>query len=108
MLNGMLKVVAGAPIRAGEQIFIVYGDAKTSNVELAAHYGFVDSASQAAQAADRALVRSSPDAVAALRHTSAEEDRAALAAEPPLIYQERLAIGLRLALKKAAAREGVL
>ena len=92
-------------MRAGEQIHIVYGTEATTNVELLAHYGFVD---PAASKADCMLVRTHPDALAALRLTSLEEDLALLQTEPPLPYKERLALGLRVALKKAAAREGLL
>jgi hypothetical protein len=35
--DGMLRVVAGAPVRAGEQIFIKYGTESTSNDEFVAH-----------------------------------------------------------------------
>ena len=77
--DGALRVVAGEKVRAGEQIHIVYGTEATSNVELLAHYGFVD---PSAASADRALVRAHPDALAALRLTSVEEDLALLQAEP--------------------------
>jgi len=103
--DGHLRVVAGAPVRAGEQVFIRYGTEQTSNVEFVGHYGFVD---PRATEADRALVRMSADYLPALSHTTVEEDEALLAASPPPPYQEALALRLRLALKRAAVQEGLL
>ena len=105
--DGMLRVVAGAPVRAGEQIFIKYGTDATSNMEFVAHYGFHDPSSTAADA-DAMLVSQSPQMVAALRHSTIEEDEALLNAEPRPPYQEQLALKLRLSLKRAAKRNGLL
>ena len=113
--DGMLRVVAGAPVRAGEQIFIKYGIDATSNAEFVAHYGFYDPSPTAA-AADADLVRQQAAAAGgggaaaldALRQTSLEEDEAALAAEPPPPYQQQLALRLRLGLKRAAERQNLL
>merc|ERR1711965_342152 len=38
--DGMLRVVAGSTVKAGEQVFIMYGTEATSNEEFVAHYGF--------------------------------------------------------------------
>jgi len=105
--DGMLRVVAGAPVAAGEQIFIRYGTAQTSNVEFVAHYGFVD---PKADEADRLLVRAQPSMLPALQHTSLAEDEATLASVVAEggPYQEQLALGLRMALKRAAEKEGLL
>lgn len=103
--DGLLKVVAGEKVCAGEQVHIVYGDAGTSNVELLGHYGFVD---PAATNADRAAVRAHPEAVEALRQTSLEDDLLLLKTPPTGGYKESLAIQLRIALKKAALKEGLL
>ena len=46
--------------------------------------------------------------VPALGHSTVADDEALLAATPPPPYQEQLALKLRLALKRAAAREGLL
>lgn len=105
--DGMLKVKAGSPIRAGEQIFIMYGTPATANDEFVAHYGFHDP-SPAAASADRNLVRQCPEALPALSVTTIAEDEALLAAEPPPPYREQLAIRLRLSLKRAAVAEGLL
>ena len=105
--DGMLKVKAGEPVKAGEQIFIMYGTETTSNAEFVAHYGFHDPSGVAA-AADRALVRQYAEALPALGFTTPEEDEALLAAEPPPPYQEQLALRLRLSLKRAAAQEGLV
>jgi hypothetical protein len=103
--DGMLKVVAGEPIKCGEQIFIQYGTPSTSNEEFVAHYGFYDPSSLAAQA-DRTLVRSNQEALPALSFSSEEEDEALLA-DPELPYQEQLAVRLRLGFKRAAKAEGL-
>ena len=105
--DGMLRVVAGAPVRAGEQIFIKYGTDQTSNAEFVAHYGFVD---PKAEEADRRLVRSEPQMVPALGHSTLAEDEASLAqlAADKRPYKEQLAVGLRMALKRAALKEGLL
>jgi len=105
--DGMLKVVAGAPVRAGEQIFILYGVDSTSNQEFVSHYGFHDPSATAATA-DRALVRARRDELGELSSTSEAEDEAALAATPPPPYHHQLALRLRLSLKRAAAAEGLL
>lgn len=105
--DGMLRVVAGAPIKAGEQVFILYGDEDTSNQEFLAHYGFFDPSASAA-AADSFLIRQHQASVSALRATTAEEDAALLAAKPPPPYREQLALKLRLALKRIAAKQGLL
>ena len=105
--DGMLKVVAGAPVKAGEQIFILYGVESTSNMEFVSHYGFHDPSATAATA-DRALVRARRDELSELLSTSEAEDEAALAATPPPPYQHQLALRLRLSLKRAAAAEGLL
>jgi hypothetical protein len=105
--DGMLRVVAGSNVKAGDQIFIMYGTPATSNEEFVAHYGFHDPSSTAA-AADRVLVRSCSEKVPALAFTSAEEDEALLRSDPALPYQEQLAIKLRLSLKYAAKAEGLL
>ena len=105
--DGMLRVVAGAPIKAGEQIFIMYGTEMTSNEEFVAHYGFHDPSAPAA-VADRALVRSNVDHLSALGTTTEAEDAALLASQPPLSYVEQLPIRLRLSLKRAAREEGLL
>ena len=107
--DGRLRVVAGSPIKAGEQIFILYGTAATSNQEFVAHYGFHDP-SQAAAAADRALVRQRRDFVPALRHTTIEADEELLAEllRDGAPYTETLALRLRLSLKRAAQQEGLL
>ena len=58
--DGMLRVVAGTNVQAGEQIFIQYGTKQTSNAEFAGHYGFVDpSAEEVRQdvTRDSALIR---------------------------------------------------
>lgn len=104
--DGLLRVVAGEPVRSGEQIHIVYGDAGTSNAELLSHYGFVSPGAMGA--ADRMAVRAHPEAIEALRQTTLEDDVALLASEPSLPLKERLALELRIALKKAATREGLL
>jgi len=105
--DGMLRVVAGATVKAGEQIFIKYGTDQTSNVEFVAHYGFVD---PKAETADRTLLRMQPTMVPALKHSTLAQDEAELdalkAADGP--YQEQLALGLRMALKRAALKEGLL
>ena len=105
--DGMLRVVAGATVKAGEQIFIRYGTEQTSNVEFVGHYGFLD---PRAEEADRILVRGQPAMVPALQHSTLAEDEAELAAlkaaDAP--YQEQLALGLRMALKRAALKEGLL
>ncbi|KAL1530852.1 hypothetical protein AB1Y20_001746 [Prymnesium parvum] len=103
--DGLLRVVAGEKVRSGEQVYIVYGDAQTSNVEFLSHYGFID---PAAGRADRAVVRANPEAVHELRLTTLEDDLAYLDANPNAPYKERLAIELRVALKKAAMKEGLL
>ena len=103
--DGMLKVVAGQRVRAGEQIFIKYGTDATANDEFVAHYGFHD---PSATDADRALVAAFPEALPALAATTASDDEALLAAEPPPPYTEQLAIRLRLSLKRAAVAEGLL
>jgi hypothetical protein len=103
--DGMLRVVAGSPVKAGEQIFIMYGTEGTSNVEFVAHYGFHDPSSTAA-AADAVVVSQAPKMIPALSHTTIEEDEALLAANPP--YQEQLALKLRLSLKRAAVKAGLL
>lgn len=105
--DGMLRVVAGAPVRAGEQIFIKYGTESTSNDEFVAHYGFHDPSATAATA-DRGLVRQHQAALPALAFSTIEEDEALLASQPPLPYTEQLAVKLRLSLKRAAAAEGLL
>ena len=107
--DGRLRVVAGSPIKAGEQIFILYGTAATSNQEFVAHYGFHDP-SQAAAAADRALVRQRRDFVPALRHTTIEADEELLAEllRDGAPYTETLTLRLRLSLKRAAQQEGLL
>ncbi len=106
--DGMLRLVAGEPVKAGEQIHIVYGDATTSTVDFLSHYGFISPDDRAAAAADRALVRAAPEMVPALSHSSREDDEALLAASPPPPYQEQLALRMRIALKRAAAKEGLL
>ena len=63
--DGMLRVVAGSPVKAGEQIFIKYGTEQTSNADFVAHYGFHDPSTVAA-AADALLVRHSPEHLDAL------------------------------------------
>jgi len=105
--DGMLRVVAGAAVRAGEQIFIRYGTPQTSNAELVAHYGFVD---PKAEEADRALVRSQPAMLPALQHTTLAEDEATLQRllDDDAPYQEQLALNLRMALKRAAIKEALL
>ena len=70
-----------------------------------AHYGFHDPSSTAA-AADAVVVSQAPNMIPALSHTTIEEDEALLAAEPP--YQEQLALKLRLSLKRAAVKAGLL
>ena len=106
--DGMLRVVAGAPVKAGDQIFIQYGvPESTSNEEFVGHYGFCDP-SVAAAGADSALVRAHRDALPALSFSSVEEDEALLSSTPAPPYKEQLALSLRLALKRAAAREGLL
>lgn len=104
--DGMLRVVAGEPIKCGEQIFIQYGTPSTPNDEFVAHYGFYDPSSQASQA-DRLLVRASADAVPALAFSTEEEDEELLT-DPELPYQEQLAVRLRLGFKRAAKAEGLL
>jgi len=99
--DGMLRVVAGQPIVAGEQIEIVYGTSETSNEDFLGCYGFVD---LAAAPADEALLRAHPEAKPMLLKTSVEEDEALLAAAPP--PKEELALRFRLALKRALARSG--
>ena len=94
-------------MRAGEQIFILYGVDSTSNQEFVAHYGFHDPSATAATA-DRALVRARRDELGELWSTSEAEDEAALAATPPPPYHHQLALRLRLSLKRAAAAEGLL
>ena len=54
--DGLLKVVAGAPIAEGEQVCISYGDASTSNAELLDQYGFVDTSPEML-VPDQALLR---------------------------------------------------
>jgi len=103
--DGRLRLVAGEPVAAGEQVHILYGTEATSNAELLGHYGFVD---PGAAAADRALVRAHPEAVAALRATTVAEDRALLDSEDMRPYTEQLALRFRIAMKKAAVREGLL
>jgi len=107
--DGMLRVVAGTPVKAGEQIFIMYGTETTSNAEFVAHYGFHDPSPQAANA-DRALARAYPEALPALAFSTVEEDEALLAADgdDALSYPESLAVRLRLGLKKAAMAEKLL
>eukprot|EP00967_Tisochrysis_lutea_P008327 scaffold9953_cov32-Tisochrysis_lutea.AAC.5 len=99
--DGMLRVVAGAPISVGDQIEIVYGTSDTSNAEFLGHYGFVD---PAAAAADEAMLKAHPEAKPMLLQTSIEEDEALLAAEPP--QNEALALQFRLAMKRALSRSG--
>ena len=104
--DGALRVVAGEPVMAGQQIHIVYGTEETSNVELLAHYGFVD---PAALGADRATVRQHAGAVEALKFSTIEDDQAELeAGGDGLPRNEQLALQLRVALKRAAQKEGLL
>ena len=100
--DGMLRVVAGEPVKAGEQVHIVYGTDATTNAEMLGHYGFVDAG---AAAADQRLVAASPQMLPALERTSVAEDEALLAAAEPLPYNEQLAVRFRLALKRGAAKE---
>ena len=104
--DGMLKVKAGEPIKAGEQIFIKYGTDQTANDEFVAHYGFFDP-SKEAMAADRSLVKNMQEALPALAFTSIEEDEALLK-DGEMPYEEQLAVRLRLSLKKAASEEGLM
>lgn len=97
--DGLLKVVAGAPIAEGEQVCISYGDETTSNVELLDQYGFVDT-SPAMLAPDQELLRRQPEAAAALGASSAADDEALLEGGD-LSPQARLAVQLRLQLKRA-------
>ena len=101
--DGMLRVLAGAPVGAGEQVEIVYGTSGTSNAEFLGHYGFLD---PAAAAADEALLRAHPHARPLLKQTALADDEAVLAATEPGSH-EALALGLRVALKRAMARSGV-
>ena len=96
--DGQLKVVAGEAVAAGEQVFIVYGTETTSAAELLAHYGFV---APGTAAADRQLVMAHADAIPALRATTAQDDAARLAADPPPPLKEELALRFRVALKRA-------
>ena len=89
------------------QVHIVYGTDATTNVEFVGHYGFIDPSPTTATA-DRVLVRSMPEMVPALATSTDDDDEALLAATPPPPYQQQLALRLRLALRKAAAREGLL
>ena len=92
-------MVAGEAVEAGEQVHIVYGTEATSNAELLCHYGFIDGG---AAAADRRLVAAQPEStVAALEATSLQEDQALLAEAMDLPYQQKLALGFRISLKKA-------
>ena len=95
--DGQLKVVAGEAVAAGEQVFIVYGTETTSAAELLARYGFV---APGTAAADRQLVMAHADAIPALRATTAQDDAARLAADPPPPLEE-LALRFRVALKRA-------
>jgi len=94
--DGALRVVAGARVAAGEQIFIVYGTEATSNAELLGHYGFVD---PSAHVADRRLLEAHPEAQAALSMSTMEEDEELLRAEG-LPAHEQLALRFRLSLKQ--------
>eukprot|EP00966_Prymnesium_polylepis_P265475 6132837-Prymnesium_polylepis.1 len=59
----MLRVRAGTPVRAGEQLCIVYGDETTSSADFLSFYGFVN---PDAPVADRLLLERHPEALAEL------------------------------------------
>lgn len=96
--DGMLRLVAGEAVQAGQQIHIVYGTEQTSNVEFLGHYGFVD---PSVRSADAAMLRAHAEAIPALSFTTADEDAALLEATPPPSPHEQLALRFRLSLKRA-------
>jgi hypothetical protein len=118
--NGELKVVAGSPVSAGEQINICYGGGVAGNDRFIQDYGFLDDDGLAYDLVaqqllgKRRLVEGSSagrlmtttdrsEAIASLATTTIEEDEALLSNETdPAV---RCAIQFRLGVKRALAKQ---
>ncbi|CAB9514494.1 expressed unknown protein [Seminavis robusta] len=122
--GGSLKVVAGAPVKAGEQINIAYGGGVAGNDRFLQDYGFLDSDAKAndivalqllgkrriLEGAGAGRIMAEADREAALkllRSTTMDQDRVLLeeAKEDPGL---RSAIQFRLGVKQALSKQIVM
>ncbi|KAL3784189.1 hypothetical protein HJC23_001388 [Cyclotella cryptica] len=125
--GGMLKVIAGADVKAGEAIDISYGGGVEGNDRFIQDYGFLDSGGSMERASGRAVaeayrvvakkllslgkqssrimsrisVADQERALEALKLTSLEEDERLLSSGKVLNNDERMALEYRIGLKRA-------
>lgn len=99
-VGGDLKVVAGGPISAGDEVCITYGNGMNGNDHFAGDYGFID---PTCVANDRKLLQGWAQDGDVLALTGRAEDEAMLA-EGNLRPNEELAVRFRIAMKRASER----
>ena len=123
--GGELKVVAGATVKAGDQINICYGGGMAGNDRFLQDYGFLDTSSnnmafdmvaqqilgkrRILEGAGSGRLMSSIDqekTLSELRSTTMEEDQAALESSSDL--DMRFAIQYRMGVKKALSKFGAM
>mmetsp|Transcript_37751 Transcript_37751/g.64306 ORF Transcript_37751/g.64306 Transcript_37751/m.64306 type:complete len:221 (-) Transcript_37751:39-701(-) len=113
--GGFMKVLAGSQgIKAGEQVFIVYGGGKIGSPRFLQDYGFLDTRGARTLDAEFAANNLSKADLVSLDETSLEEDRALLRSNEAassggsggveaMSPCAALAVGLRINLKEARA-----